>query len=229
MQDHLDIVSSHERTVRPGIPLTAYQPIKRCPNCQSVYLTDDKCEACGRSLNYHVVGEPFSAKSLYGLKERYHQSLPPFVRYYPRFENKLNASAQSYRRHLNKRLTHLVSALSSNDIIENDKRRFFYVELMELMDELLRYGESEHVLRSRLEEGFGFSGALITRDLLSYLEISTIEFKKQSQITWYSEFLNHRTFGVLKTELWLKFAVVTATAVTVAIVYFDIIRSQLDK
>jgi rRNA maturation protein Nop10 len=183
MHDLLDNVSSLERTVRPGIPLNVYQPIKRCPNCQSIYLTDDKCEACGRSLNYHPVGDPFSAKSLYGLKERYHQSLPIYVRYYPRFEVKTNALAQSYRRHLNKRLTHLVSALSSNDIIDNDKRRFFYIELMELMDELLRYGESEHVIRNKVEEGLGFSVALITRDLIFYLENSTLELRKLSQTT----------------------------------------------
>jgi len=229
MQFQSDKMTDLERATRPAIPENVYRPIKRCPNCQSVYLTDDKCEACGRSLHYHVVGEPFGAKSLYGIKERYLQTLPLFIRYYPRFENKKDARAQSYCRHLNKRLSHLVSALSSNDIIANEKRRFFYVELMELIEELLRYGESEHVIRSKIEEGLGFSGALITRDLLLYLENSLEEMKKQPETHWFDLFLNHKAWGLFRTELLLKFTLIMATAVTVALVYFDIIRSQLGK
>lgn len=229
MQSQLDKMTQLERTMRPAIPENVYRPIKRCPNCQSVYLTDDKCEACGRSLHFHPVGEPFGAKSLYGIKERYHQTLPTFVRYYPLFENKRDARAQSYCRHLNNRFSHLVSALSSNDIIANEQRRFFYVELMELMDELLRYGESKFIIRSKLEEGLGFSGALITRDLLAYLDSSELNVLDQSKVTWFNLFLNQRAWGFFRVDLLLKFILIAATAVTVAVVYFDIIRSQLGK
>ena len=53
------------------IPSTAYQPIKRCQFCQSVFITDKACESCGRSMTYHLIGEPFGVKSYYGIKERY--------------------------------------------------------------------------------------------------------------------------------------------------------------
>lgn len=214
---------------RPSIPETAYQPIKRCPNCQSVYLSDSKCEACGRSLNYHPIGQPFSSKSLYGLKERFYATLPYLVQVFPLFENKKDARALSYKRHLKKRFNDLLFALAQNETILPGERRFFYVELLELIDELLRYGESSSILRAKIEEELGFKGALITQDLLHYLDQSAAEFNSQNQLHWSAVILKHKLGGVLRVDLFLKCLIIGTTAVAVALTYYEIIRSQVGK
>ena len=93
INEFFDLEFDSTSVTKPLIPQSAYKPIKRCPNCQSVYLTDISCEDCGRSLLYHPIGEPFSAKSLYGFKERYYSNFSKIVKYYPFFENKISSSA----------------------------------------------------------------------------------------------------------------------------------------
>ena len=214
---------------RPSIPETAYRPIKRCPNCQSVYLSDSKCEACGRTLNYHPIGEPFSSKSLYGLKERFYATLPYLVQVFPLFENKKDARALSYKRHLKKRFNDLLMALSENESVLPGERRFFYVELLELIDELLRYGEPSSILRAKIEEELGFSGALITQDLVNYLDQSAKEFNLNKHPHWSSVLLKHKMGGVLRVELFLKCLIIGTTVVAVALAYYEIIRSQVGR
>lgn len=218
-----------DRASRPLIPQEAYRPAKRCPKCDSVFLSDSQCEACGLSLSYHPVGEPFSAKSLYGMKERHYQKLPYFVRLFPVLENRDDQKAKSYRRHLNKRLVDLLSALGAESAGVDSNRRFFYVELLELMDELLRYGENALLIQNKIEEQLGFSGSLLTAELLTYLETSDVQLKAERNIHWSERLLEHRLLGVISVDKFLKSVILSATVIAMAVSYFDIIRSQFGK
>lgn len=211
---------------RPAIPQSAYKPIKRCPICQSVYLTDTNCEACGRSLLYHPIGEPFSAKSLYGFKERYYASFPTIVKYFPFFEDKVGAKASTYSRQLLKRFDDLLEAFGTPGAITNEKRRFFYVEMLELMDELLRYGIGPIMLQQKVEGRIMETGPLLSQKILEYLT----ETQKENKLTkpWSELFLNHRFMG-LRVEYWLKTLVITTTVVTLAVTYYELISSQVGK
>ena len=53
------------------IPQNVYRPIKRCAFCYSVYITDTKCESCGKVIDFNFIGEPLGNKSFFSLKERY--------------------------------------------------------------------------------------------------------------------------------------------------------------
>ncbi len=216
-----------DKSRRPLIPESAYRPVKRCPTCKSVYLNDTKCEACGRSLSYHPIGEAFSAKSLYGLKERFYQTLPYLVRLFPLFENKSHIHVHSYKRNLNRRLLTLLSALADETVNLGSDRRFFYIEVMELIDELLRYGESPLIIKMNIEDQLGFTAPLITVELLKYLESSKTQFNNSSALS--SVCLNHRLWGIIRVELFLKIFIISATAVTMACYYFDVIRWQVGK
>lgn len=211
---------------RPVIPDSAYQKIQRCPSCQSIYLTDSKCEACGRSLLYHPIGDPFSSKSLYGFKERYYASFPLLVKFFPFFENKMGAMASTYRRQLFKRFTDLLNAFGTSDSIPNENRRFFYIEILELIDELLRYGENPKIIQSKIEEEVMEIGSLLSGKMLGYLNESKLENKITKP--WIIQILNERIMGG-RVEFWLKSIIVTTTIVTLSIVYFELINSQVGK
>ena len=211
---------------RPAIPDSAYKPIKRCPSCQSVFLTDTKCEACGRSLLFHPIGAPFSAKSLYGFKERYYSSFPIVLKYFPFFEDKKSAPALAYTRHLTKRFDDLLCAFGIENVIEAENRRYFYVEMMELIDELLRYGAESLVLQNKIENRLLETGPLLTQELLFYLA----ESKTQNFLSrpWQETMLNHR-IGGMRVEYILKAVLITATVVAIAVNYYGVISSQFGK
>jgi hypothetical protein len=228
---HFKIFIMNEMTkdpagLRPAIPESAYRPVKRCPNCQSVYLTDTNCEACGRSLLYHPIGEPFSAKSLYGFKERYAEALPTIVKYCPVFEDKNSNLAKSYLRNLTKRFDDLLEAFGIPDAISSDNRRFFYVEMLELMDELLRFGVIPFILQQKFEARIMETGPLLTQEFLLYLA----ESQKENDIgpTLKDVIFEHRVGG-MRVEYILKVALITATVLIVAVSYYGLVSSQLGK
>ncbi|MBY0413808.1 MAG: hypothetical protein K2Q18_06570 [Bdellovibrionales bacterium] len=223
-------LESHESDInqptRVSVPESAYRPVKRCPNCQSVYLSDTKCDDCGRSLLYHPIGEPFSAKSLYGIKERYHDSFNLLLKYYPVFENKKGVKAQSYIRNLTKRFDSLLSAFSEEDAIKAGNRRFFYVEMLELMDELQRFGVNSLILHQKIEGSSEKIGSLLSQELLLYL--GSTKNENTLSPSWKEIFLNHRIMGG-RIEYWMRLAVVTATILFVAVNFYSLISSQVGR
>jgi hypothetical protein len=214
-------------TSRPEIPQGVYQPAKRCPNCQSVFLTDSSCEACGRSLLFHPIGEPFSAKSFYGIKERYLTSLGPFLGYFPFFENQKSAGAKSYSRHLHKRFDHLLSAFGSHKTMDMDKRGFFYAEILELMDELLRYGTPPVLIEQKIEEHFASIGQLLAQELL--IHVGESQVRNRLGHGWMRELLSYRFFGCVRIESTLKVSLITATILFMAIMFYDFFSSLVGK
>ena len=211
---------------RPVIPSSVYKPAKRCPSCKSVYLTDTSCEDCGRSLLYHPVGEPFSSKSLYGFKERYYVTFPLFMKFFPFFEDKRGAAAKFYSRQLMKRFEDLINAFGIENTIELKNRRYFYVEIMELMDELLRYGVDSNILKQKIENNILDTGAMLTQELLLYLN----ESKKDNYLTRpRGQLVLEYRIGGMRVNYILKAVMITATVLSIAVNYYGVISSQFGK
>lgn len=209
------------------IPSTAYKPVKRCQYCQSVFLNEKLCESCGRSLQHHPIGEPFGGKSLYGIKERYIESLNPILHFFPFLENKKSPMAKSYVRKLEKRFSDLVSGFNSLDLMAINQRKLFYVESMELIDELLRYGFHPSLLQALLLEN---DSSLVGQELMFYLQgMSTETIKTKADKAWSLLFLEYRLWGILRIEYLLKVFIITATVLSMAVKYKDIISSQFGR
>jgi len=206
------------------IPQTAYKPVKRCPSCKSVFLTDNLCEACGRSLLYHPIGEPFGPKSFYGIKERYVEGQHAFYRFFPQFEDKTSKYANSYKRNLSKRFTDLLEAFHSDEELVKENRKLFYAESMEIIDELLRYNVSALMIQTVLEEN---DASLVGRELLFYLQNTQANI--QAEKKWQQSFLDFKLWGVLRVEFALKALLITATILFMAVYLREIISSQFGK
>ncbi|MBC7540049.1 MAG: hypothetical protein H7281_14595 [Bacteriovorax sp.] len=178
-------------------------------------------------MQYHPIGEPFGAKSLYGIKERYIESFNKLNRFFPVLENKKSSIAKSYVRKLEKRFSDLISAFNSSDMLANDQRRLFYVESMELIDELLRYGVHSSILQVLLLEN---DSSLVGQELLFYLQAADeINNKSKLEKPWLEQTLEYRLWGVLRVEYFLKVSIITATVLTMTVKYKDIINSQFGK
>ena len=176
-------------------------------------------------MHYHPIGEAFGVKSLYGIKERYIESLNAFDRFFPFLENKKSPLAKSYVRKLEKRFSDLLSAFNTIGMIKNDERKLFYVESIELIDELLRYGVDLSILQTLLVEN---DNSLVGQELLHYLQGANRSIPVVER-AWPELFLEHRLWGILKIEYFLKVIIFTVTVLTMAVKYKDIINSQLGK
>ncbi|MBP9680309.1 MAG: hypothetical protein KBD76_02800 [Bacteriovorax sp.] len=207
-----------------SIPPTAYQKIKRCPSCQSVFITDTECEACGRSLLYHPIGSAFGPKSFYGIKERYLDGQYSFIRFFPLFESRHSTRAKSYVRFLSKRFSDLVSAFNTIGIIEDKERKLFYAEAIEIIDELLRYRLSAELMSKLLEEN---DNSLEGRELFHYLQIAKSEVSADE--SWVRVLLDYRLWGILRLESFFKLAIILSTMIAVAMAFKDLINSQFGK
>lgn len=214
--------------LRPLIPTSVYKPFKRCQSCHSVYLSETHCEACGRSLSYHIIGEPFSAKSFYGIKERYCNSLPFFVRSFPFFENIESLEALLFIRQLTKRFDDLLEGFTQEGMIPNDSRRFFYIEMLALIDTLYLYGTEIKVLESKIEESLAESSPLLFQALLED-ELWTKRGSRFTKGSWSQRILEKKIFGVLRLDFLLKASIFSATAVAVAYMSFELVSLQVGK
>jgi len=217
-------------SVRPSIPADVYKPIKRCLACHSVYLTETRCEACGRSLKYHQIGEPFSGKSYFGIKERYNESLPLIVRLYPFFENIESPEAFSLIKHLVKRFDDLLLALASDGLIENENRRFFYIEILAIADTLHDYSFDLKLLETKLENTLMENAPMLYQVLKEKIN-EIIEGKSEilKKGTWTKRMLSHKLWGVLQIEFLLTAVLFSSTSVVLSYLLFDFLNSQGGK
>lgn len=150
------------------IPKSSYQPKKSCPFCHSYYLTDTHCEACGKSLVFDPVGEPFSAKSFFAIKERYIEEFDVLKRFFPVFESIHSQDAQKYLRRLKKRLIDLLDYFQFREAFYDEKslqeRKIFFIECQFIIEELLNYDEPiEEILKIIEVKSSGVLGEELAR------------------------------------------------------------------
>lgn len=134
--------------------LTSVEEIKKCPKCSSIFCTDKECEVCGLQFGHDFLGEAFGAKSFYQFHHDYYQSTwPKFKRF---FKSK---DFRRYQRQLLKRFSDLVFYFYK-DYAEFDqellKKDFYYLEFLELVDELqqMKVNKSSlyHILESESDQ-----------------------------------------------------------------------------
>ena len=169
------------------VPVSAYQPYKRCEYCQSVYLTDNICESCGRSVRFDVIGKPFGYKSYYGIKERYINELPWLVQRYPIFETTTSDQAQALVRQLRRRL------LLLGQLQEHDDLELFFVEAYAIINELLFYSVSMQIIEADLGNHIMLKNYLIEVN-------SSIVPKKP----WLKEMLEFKVLGTMRVTFILQ-------------------------
>lgn len=206
----LDFIPDHNSLY---IPKEAYRPVKRCLTCHSVYLNETHCEACGRAIDFNLLGEPMSFKSFYRIKERYIEEHSPLVKYYPVFEDRTSNRASSYKRNLIKRFKDLVHAFSSPNNLSELSRKLFYLETKALVDEMIDYEISANSL---IDIIFKMGNEdLLLQDLIHYIQVASVHHKKYE--AWPIAFLNYRILGFLRVEFSLKFFSIMAAIVFAAV------------
>ncbi len=174
------------------IPREHYKPIKKCPYCSSIFITDTLCESCGRNLKYDPVDRPFGQKSFFSIKERYLDDFDVVTKYFPFFENKNSKEARAYCRKLMKRLTDLLDYFEFREMYYDEdsikERKLFFIECKIILEELLNYNEDKGKIRNILLDR---SDGLIQNELINQLEELSFSIKPEMKI-WFEQLIYYK-------------------------------------
>jgi hypothetical protein len=182
-----------------NIPASEYRPFKRCEYCNSVYLTDNLCESCGRSVRFDLLGPPFGYKSYFGIKERYALKLPILVKKFPLLEDITSPQACSLVRQLKKRLGDISSLIS-----DHEEQKRLEIEAGFIIDELLIFGVTPFIIENYLND---------VKVLKNQLEISRLtNHAKKSPLT---EILNYRVAGFLRVHFLLQLVILLTSLIVI--------------
>ncbi|MBK24345.1 MAG: hypothetical protein CME70_10145 [Halobacteriovorax sp.] len=190
-----------------------YRPIKTCPKCTSVFITDDECEGCGFKLAYNPVGEAFGEKSFYSIKEHYWGGQSRLVQHWPELEKKSSVKAKKYLRDLDHRYEVLLTFLLGES---EEDRGFYWLEFQDLCLELVDYGINPESLSIKLNDHSFHGYAPLIHDFLSELK----ESQSETSTVW-NKFMDFRIGGVLKLRFLLISGIVLAAVSTASLLVYQ--------
>ncbi len=190
-----------------------YRPIKTCPKCASVFISDNECEGCGYRLTYSPVGEAFGEKSFYHFKEQYWGGQSRLVQYWPELEKKSSKKAKKYLRDIEHRYEVLLTFLLGES---EEDRGFYWLEFQELCLELMEYGVSPEKLSIKLNDHSFHGYAPLIHDYLSELE----ENQSESTTVW-NMIMNFQIGGILRFRFLLISGIVLAAMSTASLLVYQ--------
>jgi len=190
-----------------------YKTAKQCPKCMSVFITNAECEACGYQLTFSPLGEAFSEKSFYGLKQRYWEGRSMLVKLRPELERKGSSEAKKYIRSLLHRFDLLLDFLLGES---GDEREYYWIELKQLCLELRDYCIPLENLSVKLS-GHSFHGyAPLIQQHLNQMDSSPAKVK-----TRWDFFLNYKFLGILRVQFLFILGITLAAISTASLLVYQ--------
>lgn len=199
-------------------PFQEIEVTKRCPRCQSVFITDTECESCHFQFHVEPVGEPGGFKSLDYIRSDFRAEFP-FIsftyRALPFSFSSIFPDILDYRRKLNRRREVLCRYLFEGILGDRDTRRVFFSELVDICMELQETGMTTLDLLERIagHERHPFYQNL--SELLIHHENGLRESKR----SW-RRFLNYELFGILKVRFVLLSFILSSALIGFALYLF---------
>lgn len=178
--DNLEI-NSLDRSPNASFLMRQEVETKRCPQCQSIYITDEACEGCGLQLNVDLLGGPLSDRSYFNLKQDYQDSLGPFSRTYPLLE-RLSTGEKKRRFHRKILYRFKDILLKFNQILSISPKIFpiYKLELEQIIETICESKKARMQLKRTLED-FGKKNIPYSGELLNLLNLTIKENKKKHQ------------------------------------------------
>jgi hypothetical protein len=143
---------------------------KICSFCGSVFILDTHCESCGVRFNVDLLGQPLDYRSFYFQKDQYWSQKSLFIRIFPKYERKKAKKAKRYQSFLFQRYRLLLRFFISTPADHSDSRKQYWLELRDLIQELLFYGSEKRMFFIELDSLSGLQG-LPKEDLENRIKI----------------------------------------------------------
>jgi len=204
------------KTLSPLRPLLKenQSPVQTCPKCGSIYLSESECEACGFQLQFDPYGEAMGEKSFQSLKSSYLASmslmglsLTQMQRFYPE-------RVLQYKRNLIHRYRLLIEYFTTSN--QDSRRKFFLVELKDLIGEMIHYQVDQEVIWAPLDEITEQDDHL----LYQIIQLAIADGQNAYEERIQNQFLYRRWFGLLTTGAILRITLMTMASVSLGLAVF---------
>lgn len=194
---------------------------RKCPKCDSVFVTIKDCESCGFQFSFKDMKSPLSERGFYSLKEKFWES-----RGFAEKWLSLDKSRyfRSYLRKLMFRYETLVDYLTSNP--ESDIHPTYRQEFSDLVDELLYYDIDREKLFLSLEEKLNFERQSFLNEFYILLGEDQVLVGKS---IWehMDEILSHPIAGAIRIGTALSLALATFSLLLLATAYYQYLAGTL--
>ncbi len=177
-----------------------YSDVKRCPRCQSVFLSDSECESCHFQLHLDLLGEPLSERSFYSVRESYWASLGPVAKKLDFIELQDKEAIGRYTRKLLFRYNVLLDYFYNMKTSDLSRRKLFLQELKDIIIELISYGVSEDNIWKKLDDVSDCEDNKVVNPLFQKIVEIIKEAKTQSieKKSFSESFFSYRLFGLVR-------------------------------
>jgi len=204
------------------------EKIKRCTQCQSIFIENNVCESCGFMMDFCPLGKPLGEKSFYYMKDEYWGSLNPIVQNYPKLERKMSRNYRKYQRSLfhryKKLLDYFYSLKDQNDL----EMKLYLIELRDIIRECFQYQISEEMIFNyleRKENNFNVEeGTFIYEQVAKWINLEKSSISK-SRVSLVDFIYNSRYFGGIKLANMILSVGLITVMVFIALIYYRYIFS----
>ncbi|GAB4010377.1 MAG: hypothetical protein Fur0010_02910 [Bdellovibrio sp.] len=188
---------------------------KTCPSCSSVFITEKECESCGLQFKVDTLGEPYSDKSFYGIREKFLKEWPIAVRTGWTNLNPKSPEVFRYKRFLEHRMGQLMNYFFNDFDASKEKRKLFLIELEDLVLELRQMEADLQKLLEKYDSYFRHPLYRTISDMFLAAELKPIT-KTSMTSTWWNEPL----WGLIRPQFIAKCVIVASLVAYLAIVVF---------
>lgn len=188
---------------------------KTCPSCSSVFITEKECEACGLQFQVDTLGEPYSDRSFYGLREKFLKEWPIAVRTGWLSLNPNSPEVQRYRRFLEHRLDALMNYFFKAQDGDREKKKLFFIELEDLLAELRQVESNLQMLLEKYDSYFRHPFYSTISDLFLSAEMKPITKTSFASLWW-----ERPMWGLIRPSFMMKCLFAVALIAYVSIVLF---------
>ena len=208
--------NSEKLTVRhPQRPFERIPITKSCPECGSVFVTKKECEECGFQFWVDQLGEPFSYRSFFQIKEDYLNSLNWFDSRKPlEFRIPLK-SHEKYLRQMKNRFDILVGYFFEEIEPDRQKRKMFLFEAKELIWEFVFSGGEATYLWKKIEN---FDKHPLFQPLADIIQRA--EAEREHTLSFWERVGNYRLFNSIRLKVFLALTLGSASVLVASILFY---------
>ncbi|OFZ23614.1 MAG: hypothetical protein A2202_04620 [Bdellovibrionales bacterium RIFOXYA1_FULL_36_14] len=194
--------------------------IKKCPRCQSVYLTDKECEACGFQLNFNFIGKPFGHMCFYDIQENFYRmgSLRKLVYF---IVDKKYSRYLKYELAIKRRLDNLLQYFFDHIDPVEANRKYFYLELTHLVAEFEKLGLKKYLSQKIKDKVMSSDKETIADNSVYVSKITSWIEHRENQQGKLKQIMTLKIWGTIRVGYFMLIMLLNLIVISVGLKMFS--------
>jgi len=194
--------------------------IKKCPRCQSVYLTDKECEACGFQLNFNFIGKPFGHMCFYDIHENFYRMGTLRKLAYFTIDKKYSRYLK-YELAIKRRLDNLLKYFFDHIDPVEANRKYFYLELTHLVAEFEKLGLKKYLSQKIKDKVMSSEKETIADNSVYVSKITSWIDHRENQQSQLKQLMTLKIWGTIRVGYLMLIMLLNLILISVGLKMFS--------